>query len=232
MTSREFHIGFDIQLDKTMDFEYPYIQSEEKDFWLNQAQERIIKQKLFGNNPKQTSYDGSIQRVDDLKSLIKNDDLIGVNYSADLTAYIKEFPLPNDYKFYVKSFVLVDKLMRTGFQSIQTPFPVDIIQRADMAKHMTISGINRPDLDKLKGFLEDEKLVVIHDSYTTNVDTCKLTYIKNPLKFDYTIGLNGQVSDLPEHVHPEILDEAIMLVLNNFESQRLANQIQVNKTNE
>lgn len=232
MTSREFHIGFDVQLDKTLDFEYPYIQSEEKDFWLNQAQERIIKQKLFGNNPKQTAYDSSLQRVDDLKTLIKNVNIVGNAYSGNLTAYIKEFDLPADYKFYIKAFVLVDKLMRTGFQSTQTPFPVDIIQRLDMAKYMTISGINRPDLDKLKGFLEEEKLVVIHDSYTTNVNTCKLTYVKKPLKFDYTIGLNGQVTDLPEHVHPEILDEAIALVLNNFESQRLGSQIELNKTNE
>lgn len=232
MTSREFHIGFDIQLDKTLDFEYPYIQSEEKDFWLNQAQERIIKQKLYGNNPKQTSYDASVQRVDDLKTLIKGVDIVGTNYSKNLTIYMQEYEFPVDYKFYVKAFVLVDKLMRSGFQSIQTPFPVELIQRLDMAKYMTIEGINRPDLDKLRGFIEEKKLVVIHDSYTTNLDTCKLTYIKEPLKFDYTIGINGQTTDLPIHVHNEILDEAIILVLNNFESQRLASQIQVNKTNE
>lgn len=232
MTSREFHIGFDIQLDKTLDFEYPYIQSEEKDFWLNQAQERIIKQKLFGNNPKQTAYDFSIQRVDDLKTLIKNTEVTSIAYSEGLTAYTKQFNLPPDYKFFIKAFVLVDKLMRTGYQSTQTPFPVDIIQRFDMNKYLTIDGVNKPDLDTLKGFLELNKLVVIHDSYTTNVNKCKLTYIKTPLKFDYTIGADGQVTDLPEHVHPEILDEAIALVLNNFESQRLGNQIELNKTNE
>ena len=229
MTSEEFHIGFDIQLDKTMDFEYPYVQPEEKDYWLNRAQERIIKQKLYGNNPKRTAFDGTLQRIDDLKTLVVNDTITGASYSLGLTSYMKQFPLPEDYKYYIKSFGIVDKLMRSGFQSTQTPFSVDIIERKDINKFMTISGVNKPDLDNLKGFIEEDKLIIIHDSYTDNFTTCKLNYIKEPLKFDYT---DDQVSDLPAHVHDEILDEAIMLVLNNFESQRLAGQIKVNETNE
>lgn len=232
MTSIEFHIAIDLELDKTLDFEYPYIQSEEKDYWLNKAQDRIIKQKLFGNNIKKIAYDDSIERIEDLKPLVKNVSITGAAYSFNLTNYIKQFDLPTDHKFFIKAFVLVDKVMTTGFSSIQAPFSVDIIKRETMPRYMTVSGLNKPDLDVLKGFIEENKLVVIHDSYTTNVDTCKLTYIKEPLKFDYTIGVNGQVSDLPEHVHREIVDEAILLLLNNFESQRTNNQIQLNNKNE
>lgn len=229
MTSTEFHIGFDIKLDKTIDFEYPYIQPEEKDFWLNVAQERIIKQKLYGNNFKQAAYDSSIQRVDDLKTLIKNENITGSSYTQSLSPYMKQFSFPEDYQYYIRAFTLVDKVTRNGYTATQAPFSVDMIQRYDMDKYMTTAGVHKPDLDSVKGFIEDNKLVVIHDAYTTNVNTCKLTYIKEPVKFDYE---EDTVSDLPEHVHDEILDEAIMLVLNNFESQRLASQIEVNKTNE
>jgi len=229
MTSSEFHIGFDIQLDKTLDFEYAYVLPEQKDYWLNKAQDRIIKQKLYGNNPKQTYYDITLQRVDDLKTLIKNSSITSSSYSVSLTSYIKQFTLPTDYKYYIKSFVLVDKLMRNGLTSTQTPFPVEHIQREDVEKFLTIQGVNKPDFDRLKGFIEGNVLVVIFDSYTTNVNTCKLTYIKQPVLFNYA---TTTVTDLPESIHNEILDEAVLLALNNFESQRLQTELIIDKGNE
>lgn len=232
MTSRQFHIAIDVELDKTLDFEYPYIQSEEKDFWLNKAQDRVLSQKLFGNNVKGTSYDETLERIDDIKTLVKNEQVAGIPYSFNLSPYIVEFSLPSDYKYYIRSFVNIDKIMRSGFEALQAPFPVDLIRRDDMPRYMTISGLNKPDLDRLKGFIEEDKLVVIYDSYSANATNCKLTYIKEPLKFDYTEGPDGQVSDLPEHVHNQILDEAILLILNNFESSRTAQQAELNSKNE
>lgn len=235
MNSREFHIAIDLELDKTLDFEYPYIQSEEKDYWLNKAQDRVISQKLFGNNIKQIAWDDSLERIDDLKPLVKNEAIVAQAYSFNLSPYIVEYELPSDYKYYIRSFVNVTKLMRSGFNATNAPFSVDIIKRDNMPRYLTVPGLNRPDLDVLKGFIEEDKLVVIHDSYTTVnlVDpTCKLTYLKVPRKFDYTIGGVGQVTDLPEHVHPQILDEAVLLLLNNFESMRTAQQAEINTKNE
>lgn len=235
MNSRQFHIAIDLELDKTLDFEYPYIQSEEKDYWLNKAQDRVLAQKLFGNNVKGVAFDDSLERIDDLKPLVKNVPLVAQAYSFDLSPYIVEYDLPVDYKYYIRSFVNVTKLMRSGFSAADAPFSVEIIKRENMPRYLTVPGLNKPDLDVLKGFIEEDKLVVIHDSYTT-VDTtdptCKLTYIKEPLRFDYTIGPTGQVSDLPEHVHNQILDEAVLLLLNNFESMRTAQQAEINTKNE
>ena len=52
MTIQEFHINFDIELDKTLDFEYPYIQPEQKDYWLNKAQDVVVKLKYDPQNPQ------------------------------------------------------------------------------------------------------------------------------------------------------------------------------------
>lgn len=235
MNSRQFHIAIDLELDKTLDFEYPYIQSEEKDYWLNKAQDRVLSQKLFGNNVKGIAYDDSLERIDDIKPLVKNEAIQGSLYSFNLSPLIVEYDLPADYKYYIRSFVNVTKVMRSGFTATNAPFAVDIIKRDNMPRYLTVSGLNKPDLDVLKGFIEEDKLVVIHDSYTTistAVPTCKLTYIKEPLRFDYTIGSDGQVSDLPEHVHNQILDEAVLLLLNNFESMRTGQQAEINTKNE
>lgn len=229
MTSSEFHIAIDLELDKTLDFEYPYIQPEEKDYWLNKAQDRILSQKLFGNNIKGVPFDLSLERIDDIQPLIKNESINGTSSSIDLSPYIKEFKLPSDYKYYIKSFVISDKVMRSGYKALRSPLPVDIISRDSLHSFVTYDGVNKPDFDSLKGILEDGKLIIVHDSYTSNVDTCKLSYIKTPKSFNY---LNSQVSDLPDHVHRQILDEAVLLLINNFESNRLQQQIEINSKNE
>ena len=45
MTVQEFHIAIGLEVDKTLDFEYPYMSPEQIDYWLNKAQDRFVKQR-------------------------------------------------------------------------------------------------------------------------------------------------------------------------------------------
>ena len=50
MTVQEMHIAFRLGLDKSNSSFVRYYLPNEIDYWLNYAVERIVKQRLFGNN--------------------------------------------------------------------------------------------------------------------------------------------------------------------------------------
>src|SRR3972149_1677511 len=107
MTVAEMHLAVRLNLDKTSSFEYASFLQEELDFWLNEAQERFVKQRLYGNNYKQEKYDQSQKRIDDLKSLVKLSTAISL-IASSLGTNVKEATLPvtdavSPYLFYLNS---------------------------------------------------------------------------------------------------------------------------------
>lgn len=71
MTVAEMHIAVKMGLDKSEALSLPAFQTEEIDFWLNEAVERFIKTRYSGNNtPFAKGFEQSQKRVDDLRTLI------------------------------------------------------------------------------------------------------------------------------------------------------------------
>lgn len=223
-TIDEFLIAVDIEVDKTVDFELPYIQPEQKMYWLNIAQDRIISQKLFGNNPKGTVYDLSQERVDNVRTLITSS-TVSNSGSAGYGSSSYRFTLPNDYRYFDK-FVCTGNRQGLDGTTYSGSFNLDIIDRSIIDLYTTIPGVNKPEFFKLKGFIEGNSLVVLSDSYTT-LSNGTLNYIKIPKKFT-----PSTITDLPEHLHQEIISEAVALILNSFESPRVGVQVDLNNTRE
>jgi len=214
MTVQEFHIGFDVELDKTLDFEYPYILPEKKDYWLNKAQERFVKQRAFGDNSFRTSFEESEKRIDDLRVIVKTPAAISTTSTGNNFYTI----LPDDYLY------LVRHRCNTITPTCSTPQLVAGIQ-------VTNDEINILDKDPFWEPINQEPLYYLLGNtivYETNgdftVQSSLLTYIRKYAKIQYGTQYISPTTDiqceLPEHTHHEILDMAISMVLENIESPR------------
>lgn len=214
MTIQEFHIGFDIELDKTLDFEYPYISPEKKDYWLNKAQERFIKSRAFGNNLFRTSFEESEKRIDDLRIIVKtsspiNTTNIGNNF---FTA------LPEDYLYLFRHRCNIIKT------DCETPQLVAGIQATNDEINILLKDpFWEPIPDEPLFYIEGSSLVYETEGNFT-VQSSILTYIRKYAQMQYGSQYISPIADvdceLADHTHHEILDIAIAMVLENIESPR------------
>lgn len=100
MTITEMHIRFKLMLDKADTENYPNVEPEEVDTFLNLAQERFVKQRYGITNSKRAPFEATQKRTDDLRELVRN-------YTTTLAANtIDNKPtgrftnsMPNDYWF-------------------------------------------------------------------------------------------------------------------------------------
>jgi len=103
LTIAEAHRAFKIGLDKSDSLNYPNFLPEEIDIFLNQAQERIIKQRYGKNNIKRMSFEEDQKRTEDLRNVLKaaiiNPQTPGIqgNTARNATFFI----LPTDHWFTV-----------------------------------------------------------------------------------------------------------------------------------
>jgi hypothetical protein len=92
MTVNDMHIAIDLELNKVNSNLYDIILPQEKDYFLNRAQERFIKQRYSPlSNAKGRGFEMSQKRIDDLRNLVIP------NY------YDKVYQLPtNDFDYTTK----------------------------------------------------------------------------------------------------------------------------------
>lgn len=213
MTIQEFHNNIDIELDKTLDFEYPYILPEQKDYWLNKAQDRFIKDKLYPQDTNKKGFEESQQRIDQLRTLIKE--------SAELTpvsALTKyTINLPNDYLY------LVRHRCTTTDSTCGTKQVGGILAKQEYINEMLINPFWKPSAEEpLYYFLNNNIIYESLGNYILN--NSLLTYIKTPLKITYGTQYSIPVTDieceLPVHTHQDLLNITVSMLLENIESQR------------
>ena len=71
MTISEFHTAILLELDKSASLDLPHFELEEREFWLNTAVKRFVKQRYAGVNPKLQGFEQSQKRIDDLRTLVR-----------------------------------------------------------------------------------------------------------------------------------------------------------------
>jgi hypothetical protein len=69
MTVAEMHNAINILLDKEDTLNYPNYKPEHKDFFLNLAQDRFVKQRYDGANAKNRGFEETQKRSDDLRNI-------------------------------------------------------------------------------------------------------------------------------------------------------------------
>lgn len=99
----EMHTDIDLELNKINSNLYDIILPEEKDYFLNKAQERFVKDRYGAqSNPKGKGFEMSQKRIDDLRNLLVPN-YYDKAYLLDQTDFDfntkLRFYLPNDYWF-------------------------------------------------------------------------------------------------------------------------------------
>lgn len=244
MTVPEMHLALRMYIDKstslvgTVDF-----LPEEIDFWLNEAQERFIKQRMFGDNVFKTGFEQSSKRIEDLKSLLVQTNYLTLTASS-FGANVKTCALPTgtsfptiyvgtEYMYYINSDVK-DSL---GV-SLQT---ADYIQQSEISKYIK-DALNNPYIRRPFVFLTHKTLSTTSSIGNAGVEfgvvygdefvpaTLSVTYIRRPLKLGYTAVPYTVTStcELSDHTHIEIVNIAAELLLENIESPRVQTNTPIN----
>lgn len=103
MNINDMHIAIDLELNKINSNLYDIFLPQEKDYFLNRAQERFVKQRYTAiSNPKQRGFEMSQKRIDDLRTLLVPNyyDKVYQLSSTDFDFSTKgRFYFPDDYLF-------------------------------------------------------------------------------------------------------------------------------------
>lgn len=232
MTVSEMHLAIRLNLDKStalvgsVDF-----LPEELDFWLNEAQDRFIKQRMFGNNTKHEAFDKSVKRIEDLKNLVCSKRSLALATNLDIGVNVKSTDLPvsdstDPYAYYINSSVANSSGVYLQIN--------DIISWSNISEYIKDS-INNPWIKRplvlfnKNSYTTTPQISVVYgDEFVPN--TIDITYIKKPkvLTSFSMSGYQTNTSELSEHTHREIVNIAASMLIENIESPRVQTFDQVN----
>jgi len=227
MTVLEMHTAVLLGLDKSSSFEVAAYEPEDIDYWLNESQLELIKQKVFGNNYRKERYGEGIKRADDLATLIEYTgelsfptELVPHAYHPNVAGVSIATHIP-DYLFYIGSDVLIAD---PNASTTNTPHESILVEEEVIGK-LIATPYNEPVLRNAYIYLKENQVNVIYDPYAT-LDSIYVSYIRKPDKLVRSTPGVGEttVCELPEQVHPELVALTISLMLENIESPRFQTQ--------
>lgn len=238
MTIEQFHREFKVFFDKADSSAYPEFLDGEIDIYLNEAQERIVKQRYGKNNIYRSGFEELQKRTEDLKELVvsKFTSLssntayqdIGDNvYEASLTDLFEESGLINPatetYQFFLKAIAETCQLDENNQPICCSWSRVKLVQHDDIGT-IVEDPFNKPKKGRPIIFFENGNILV----WTAPgfvINGFQVTFLKRPQQVN--IGTYGQPQvecELSEHLHKELLQEAIQVALENIGSPRVQTQ--------
>ena len=134
MDITEMHLNIDLELNKLNSNLYEIILPQEKDYFLNRAQERFIKQRYGAmSNSKREGFEMSQKRIDDLRNL-----LVPNYYDKCFKLPITDFDYASKLKFYFPGdyMFLTSSRSKMKHNHCGTLIPVDTV---DTFKTITIN---------------------------------------------------------------------------------------------
>jgi hypothetical protein len=225
-------------MDKSDGLNYPNMQPEEIDVFLNLAQDRWTKQRYGENNPGRISFEESQKRSEDLKELIKTKyvntfSINGTYENINKNSVI--IPLESDHWFIVQEYAV---MTYPGCnKTINIPsFPYDLAG----GRTTTVSGVevevipishleygklntgnkdpfNQPDNTKILRLMYNNNVELIFPEGSSMI-AYKMRYIKKPTR----VSLSGNVTfEMSDHCHDEIVTEAVKIALEDIEAKRI-----------
>ena len=212
MTCAELHLEFKFRCDKLDTLNYPNFLPEEIDLILNNAQERLIKQRYGFNNNKRQSFEETEKRTEDLKNVTINAILTPLPYSIDnIDSQARFLILPTDHWFTLQE--------RAGITCDYCG--TDVTERVEVmpTSHAEISKVlkdpfKKPNKEKVLRLMYDGKVELVSSCTIVNY---QMRYLKQPNKIDLATNVT---SELSEHIHSELVDLAVSIALEGIESKR------------
>lgn len=216
MTIQEMHYAFKIAFNKVNNAQRASFNEAEIDWLLNEAQLTFVKQRIDGNNIKKTSAEETQKRIDDLQSIhIKYPSQGYINLSNPITQnvcgrVIKVYTI-------LLSSLNFPYLYLTRLQAIRNNqlLSTHIVQTDDLQE--ALKSPFHLNKQQVIANIGDGKVFLYS---IVDLNTALMEYFKIPLKvstgtYTYLDGLTKplQQCELPNSVHPEIVDLAVQLGL-------------------
>lgn len=210
------HLQFKFEMDKLDSLNYPNFLETEIDLLLNQAQDRIVKQRYGKNNPKRESYEETQKRIEDLKNITLDAKIIPgiVSPSDGIDLFSRFCILPTDHWFIVQERADISYQNCHGAAIVDT-VEVRPVQHSEFSKIIK-DPFKRPNNSKVLRLMEGGRVEIITSPNTT-LTLYRLRYIKRPVRIDLTNLIDCELS---EHIHQEIIDEAVKIALEGVEAKR------------
>ena len=234
MTRDELHIAFKIELDKNSNsVAYggcPAFIDTEIDYWLNKALYDVIINKFTGGN-SDIKFEGSVKRISDLERLVKTDKDLNVEQEENSNCVYLE-SLLNKQQYSKGRMLFVQAILKWTNQDKTNSATVKLISHID-AKQFIKTYNNTPWIEDPVGIIKNNTLYIYYDPISMKGDKYKLdlTYVKHPCLVT-ELPPTSALSELPQQTWYQIVNRAVQLALENIESQRLSNNVQINNSEE
>ena len=225
MTILEAHREFKFRLDKMDALNYPNFLPEEIDLVLNNAQERIVKQRYGLNNNKRQSFEETEKRTEDLKNITVNSILTPLAYASDnIDLNARFLTLPTNHWFTVQERCNITcTICGSSVTNLVEVIPTSHSEFSKVIK----DPFKQPTDTKVLRLMEAGRVELI--SSCTIVDY-RMRYIMQPPTVSITTGVTFILS---EHTHSEIIDQAVSIALEGIEGKRTQSfNPLINNTNE
>lgn len=226
MTHSDIYTKFMIEYDKeNIASSYPSLTEYEIATILDKAYLAVIAQKFTGNNIRNVAFQADIKSISDLQPLITSKQL-GVAEGSASNEY--KTNLPSNMLYYVGSQLLTTK--KVSSIDSNSHFKQNIIIVSYLkAQDFMATTTNLPWVKQPIGYMQNNELHVIYDSYELQQDTkatrIDVTYIKYPNKFVDSINNKLTEFELSDSVAEEVINMAIVFATETTESQRLNTKV-------
>lgn len=222
------HTAIKLGLDKSEDLAYPHFETEELDFWLNEAVDRFIKTRYSGVNAKGTAFEQSQKRTDDLYTLVEevrrvpaaatddgdkpNSYLIGPYDAADVSG-----TLPDDYMLFLNDEVSIT--FNHEVTGTSTTLRTGVVECTSDSYYTKVSDpygehvLHMSTAKPLRIFSSKGIELITDGNYS--IPYYYMRYIREPASISAT-----QDCDLPDHTHREIVNLTVKILIENIESPR------------
>ena len=243
MTVSEMHYDFKLKFNKLDSQDYQNFQVPEIDWVLNEAQLLFLKQRYGLTNPKQTGFEGSQKRIDDLRNLVVKSSSLAASPSTSTGSMMAT--LPSDYMFMLRVEAVAQKV-KCGRKNLicritqhddlsntlNDPYYTPSFEWGEIPLVFGTESSAPADANTIFGYSDGTFSII---SYT-------LDYLRTPRRIAFPSGVPGnayntpagvavtvdQNCELAEHTHTEIVDLAVQIAAGNVEHPGL--QIKMAKT--
>lgn len=230
MNVLEMHDAVTLGLDKnSASLELPAFEPEEIDYWLNEAQLQLVKQKAFGNNFRGEGFEDSGKRTDDLLPLVTESSEVSLA-SHSFYPNVKVLDVSSldtvdaKYMFFISATAKYDSANPDYNSSLPIVETIPVLQNE--LRNLIQTEFNTPYIKTPYVYFYESKIGFIHDPYKS-LESAYVTFIRRPKELVRTGAVDYQVteSELPEQVHPEIVALTVNLMLENIDSDRQQNNL-------
>lgn len=239
MTHSDIYTKFMIEYDKAnITSSYPSLTRYEVATILDKAYLALIAQKLTGNNQRKAAFESDIKALEDLRPLIKDQNLYTSGKSNTTASNCMQYKLPDDYLYFVSAFVKSNSNVASIDDDTATSH---LIQGVSLISHEVAQGFiatsdNLPWMENPVCYIQGGKINLLYDQYAYNSNTGSfdmvLTFVHQPNKFvtgkgysdsDYDFG--DTKFELNDTMAEELINLAIIMSTEITESSRLTTKI-------